>query len=301
MKAPHIALLALAAAAGPLAMNVYLPALGSITEYFQTSPGKAQLSVSLFLAATAIFQLIAGPLSDRFGRRPVMLSLLTVTLLGTLVCIFAPTIEVFLAGRIIQASSAVGMVLSRTIVRDLTSGDDSASMIGYVTMGMTVVPMTSPAIGGILASLFGWQAGFWLIFGYTAIVILSCWYFMGETNREIGGSMRQTFQSWPELFRSKRFWGYASSCTLASAAFFAFLGAAPIIAVEYYDLDPAILGFYFFFVAAGYMAGNFLAGKFAKTVGLNRMIILGNLVGSAGLVAGLYTSSVFQTSALACF
>ncbi|MGI9353360.1 MAG: multidrug effflux MFS transporter [Rhizobiaceae bacterium] len=298
---PHIATLAMAAAISPLAMNIYLPSLPSITRYFETTAATAQLSVSLFLAATAIMQLVIGPMSDKYGRRPVLLALLFVMLFATLICIFSQNIETFLLGRVLQSSAAAGMVLSRAIVRDLVDGSNAASMIGYVTMGMTLAPMVAPTIGGILEDTYGWQYSFWLIFAYTGIAILVIWIDLKETNRFIGGSFFDQLRSFPELFRSKRFLGYASTCAFSSGAFFAFLGGGPLLAIQYYGLRPTAFGFYFIFIAVGYLLGNFFAGRLSVNIGLNRMMMLGNLAVLFGLVCALVLTASFINSALTFF
>lgn len=298
---PHIVTLSMAAAVSPLAMNVYLPSLASITEHFKTDAATVQLSVSLFLGATGISQILIGPLSDKFGRRPVLLSLFLVSLFATIFCIFAPNIETFLAARIVQGSAAVGIVLSRAIVRDMYGNAKAASVIGYVTMGMTVAPMLGPAMGGFLAEQFGWQASFWLIFAFTTLVIVISWFDLGETNKNIGASMAETFRAWPNIVTSHRFWGYALCCAFSSAAFFAFLGGGPLIAIEYYGLSPSEVGLYFFFVAVGYMFGNFLTGRFSERVGLNNMMFVGNIVVVIGLAIGMWLTSLFPSSPLAFF
>jgi len=298
---PHIVTLSMAAAVNPLAMNVYLPSLSSITEHFNTDAFTVQLSVSLFLGATGIFQILIGPLSDKFGRRPVLLTLFTVALFATIACIFAPNIETFLAARIIQASAAVGIVLSRAIVRDIYGSAQAASVIGYVTMGMTVAPMFGPAIGGYLSEEFGWQASFWLIFAFTTLVMVVSWFDLGETNTNIGASMADTFRAWPDIITSHRFWGYALCCAFSSAAFFAFLGGGPLIAIEYYGLSPSRVGLYFFFVAVGYMFGNFLTGRYSERIGLNQMMFFGNIVVSIGLAVGMVLTTLFPLAPLAFF
>jgi DHA1 family bicyclomycin/chloramphenicol resistance-like MFS transporter len=289
------------AAISPLAMNVFLPALADIADYFQTNTATAQLAVTLFLAATAVMQLVFGPISDRYGRRPVMLCMMVFMLGATLLAIYAPSIEVFLLARVLQASAAAGMVLSRAIVRDVVGGDQAASMIGYVTMGMTLAPMLGPPIGGLLAVEFGWQASFWLIFAFTAIVLVLVYFDLEETNPYIGSSVSETFKAWPKIIRSHRFWGYAACLAFSSGAFFAFLGAAPLIAILYYKMTPAEVGFYFFYVAVGYMVGNFLAGRFSSRVGLNNMMLYGNIIAIGGLLAAFIFELIFTGEPLAFF
>jgi MFS family permease len=157
---PHVLTLVVATSVSALATNVFLPSLPGIARYFDTDYALAQLTVSVYLAATAFVQLGIGPASDRFGRRPVMLVCLGVFLVGSVVAILAPTIELLLAARVLQSFSAAGMVLARAIVRDTVASDQAASRIGYITMGMALVPMVAPVIGGVLEEIHGWQASF---------------------------------------------------------------------------------------------------------------------------------------------
>ena len=163
--APHLVTLVMAAAIGPLAMNVFLPSLPGMARHFDTDYAVMQLAVSLYLGATALLQLFIGPASDRFGRRPVMLVCFAIFLVGTVAAVYAPTVEALLVCRLLQAFSSAGMVISRAVVRDTVGTAEAASQIGYITMGMSVVPMVGPMIGGFLDELYGWQAGFWLTLG----------------------------------------------------------------------------------------------------------------------------------------
>ncbi len=300
-RRPNIATLALVADIGPLAMNVFLPSLPSIQTYFSTTAATAQLAVSLYLASTAVLQLIIGPLSDKYGRRPVLLTFLTMMLLATLICIHATTIEMFLLGRVIQAGSAAGIVLSRAVVRDIVKSDDAASMIAYVTMGMTLAPMLGPAIGGLLEEYFSWQATFWMIFIVTATIITVVWVDLPETNKYKGGSFAQQFRSFPELMTSKRFLGYSATTAFSSGAYFAFLGGGPLLAIQYYKLSPTTFGIYHIFIALGYLIGNFLAGRFSKRIGLNRMMLWGNIAVLGGLLTSLVLSNIIEGVALFFF
>ncbi|MEM6480113.1 MAG: MFS transporter, partial [Pseudomonadota bacterium] len=173
---PHLSTLILVAGLSALGMNIFLPSLPGMTAYFETSYAVMQLSVALYLAFNAGVQLVIGPLSDRFGRRPVLLIGIALFMLATLGCIFAPSVEVFLIFRMAQAAIVVGMVLSRAIVRDLVEQDQAASMLGYLTMGMSIVPMLGPAVGGFLDDAFGWRANFWLLFLIGAAFFALTWF-----------------------------------------------------------------------------------------------------------------------------
>ncbi|WP_099866755.1 multidrug effflux MFS transporter [Pararhizobium haloflavum] len=296
---PHIITLVLMAAVGALNMNIFLPSLPGMAAWFETDYALVQLTVSLYLAGTALLQLFLGPLSDRFGRRPVMLASLWLFLAATLVCVFAPTIEILLIGRVLQSVVIAGLVLSRAVVRDMVGTAKAASMIGYVTMGMTLVPMLGPTLGGILDQLFGWQANFVVTFIFGVIVLVVVWRDLGETNETMSASFAQQFRAYPELLRARRFWGYALTATFASGAFFSFLGGGPYVASNVLGMAPHEVGYHFFFIALGYMIGNFLAGRFSIVIGLNPMMVIGNFVAACGMVLsiGLFLAGFFHPMA----
>jgi DHA1 family bicyclomycin/chloramphenicol resistance-like MFS transporter len=293
---PHIATLILIARLAALSLNIFLPSLPLMAEHFGVPYPAMQLSVSLYLAATAVLQIAVGPISDRFGRRPVMLGATALFVLATLGAILAPSFAVFMACRMLQACIATGFVLSRAVVRDMVAQDQAASMIGYVTMGMSVVPMIGPVIGGALDEVFGWQASFVLLAVGGVGLFALVWADQGETNRGASGSFVEQARQYPALLRSQRFWGYCLAAATASGAFFAYLGGAPYVGSEVFHLDPATLGFYFGAPAVGYMAGNFLSGRYAVRVGVNRMVMAGALVTTLGLgvLAGLAAAGVMS-------
>ena len=266
-----------------MTMNMFLPSLPAMTNYFSTDYGIMQLSVALYLGVNAALQLVVGPISDRFGRRPVLLWGFGVFLVATVGCIFAPSVEVFLAFRMGQAASVVAMVLSRAVVRDMVPQDQAASMIGYVTMGMAVVPMVSPALGGWLDETFGWQATFWFLLATGILTMWLIWSDLGETNAASQTSFRDQVRDYPELLTSQRFWGYCLAAAFASGAFFAYLGGAPFVGTQVFGLPPSTLGFFFGAPALGYMVGNFLSGRYSIRFGVNRMVLTGAILSSVGV------------------
>ncbi|WCK19845.1 multidrug effflux MFS transporter [Agrobacterium tumefaciens] len=284
---PHIITLVVIAGVAALCMNLFLPSLAAMALHFETDYAVMQFAVSGYLAATACLQLLIGPLSDLFGRRPVMLASIAMMIVATLVCMLAPDITVFMFGRVAQAAVVSGFVLARAIVRDMVPMEQAASMIGYVTMGMSVVPMVGPTVGGLLNDISGWQSSFALLALLGVGILVLAWFDLGETNHNRSASFSQQFHAWPELLRSPLFWGYALTSTFSSGMFFSFLGGAPFVGSVLYGLAPAMLGLQFFFMASGYMLGNFVSGRYASQIGITRMMLSGNVVAIAGIVAAI--------------
>ncbi|MDR5652249.1 multidrug effflux MFS transporter [Ruixingdingia sedimenti] len=280
---PHIATLILLTGLSSMSLNVFLPSLPAMAEWFAVPYGTMQLSVTLYLALSAVLQLVVGPLSDRFGRRPVILGTGVVFLLASVGTILAPTIELFLVFRMLQAVIVTGMVLSRAVVRDMVPGPQAASMIGYVTMGMALVPMASPMIGGFLDEILGWQASFGLLAVLGAVVLVLVWADLGETKRPAPGGFGAQLRQYPALFGSMRFWGYTLSGAAGAGVFYTFLGGAPFVGAQVFGLSPAVLGLHFAAPSLGYAVGNFLSGRFAVRFGIDGMVLRGCVVLAVGM------------------
>lgn len=284
---PHIFTLIALASISALASNIFLPSLPNLADYYNTTPAVMGLSVGVYLAASAVIQLFAGPMSDAIGRRPVIIGALTIFIVSSIGAIFAPTAGIFLALRAVQAASATAMVLSRAIVRDMVPGEQAGSVIAYVTMGMALVPMVSPMLGGVLDEWFGWQASFWTLGIVGGLILLLVIFDLGETAQSTGNSFSQQFREYPELLRSQRFWGYCFASACGSGAFFAYLGGAPFVGSEVFGLSPDVLGFYFGAPALGYLVGNFLSGRYSVHIGINPMVFWGLVITSLGSVLSL--------------
>ncbi|KIX19431.1 multidrug effflux MFS transporter [Paracoccus sp. 228] len=284
---PHLLTLVALSGVSALSMNVFLPSLPGMARDFQVDYGVMQLSVSAYIGASAVLQLLGGPLSDRFGRRPVVIWGLIGFLLATVGTLLATTATTFLVFRLAQSVITVCMLVPRAVIRDLYDGDRAASMLGYVTMGMAIVPMMAPVFGGVLDELFGWQANF-AVMGLLGIAVLALAYRdMGETVRGGGMSLRAQMVNYPILARSHRFWGYCLAATLSSGAFFAYLGGAPFVGEQVFGLTPAQVGYWFAAPSIGYLLGNFLSARFSPVMGLNRMILIGAVICLVALSAAL--------------
>ena len=299
---PHILTLILLASISALTMNIFLPSLPNIASELNSSTSILGLSVGIYLASSAVLQLIIGPFSDQFGRRPLILWSLIIFCISSLATVFVTNTAQFLILRIFQAISASCMVLARAIVRDTTESIEKAgSKIAYVTMGMALVPMVGPAIGGLLDYQYGWEASFWLLFILGLVILLVSFFDVGETLSNHNQSFLQQISTYPSLLRSKRFWGYCLSSAFVSGAFFSYLGGAPFVGNEVFGLEPKDLGFWFGAPAIGYVLGNFLSGRFSTKIGLDKMIFLGVTTALFGVSISMTISLLDHGSVLSFF
>jgi MFS transporter, DHA1 family, multidrug resistance protein len=280
---PKIVTLILMAGLSALTMNIFLPSLPGMATYFGVPYGVMQQSVALYLLLSALLQIVIGPISDRYGRRAVLIWSLVLFLLATIGTLLAPTATWFLVFRMAQAVIASGMVLSRAVVRDMVADERAASMIGYVTMGMSLVPMIGPVIGGVLDDLYGWKANFALLLILGLGTLALVWADLGETATLRRVSLMDQVRTYPTLLSSQRFWGYALAAAFASGCFFAYLGGAPYVGDKIFGLTSTHVGALFALTAIGYALGNFFAGRYSVRIGMNRMILIGCLVTSFGL------------------
>ena len=299
---PHIFTLILLASISALTMNIFLPSLPNIASDLNSSTSILGLSVGIYLASSAVLQLIIGPFSDQFGRRPLILWSLIIFCLSTLATVFVTSTAQFLLLRVFQAISASCMVLARAIVRDTTESIEKAgSKIAYVTMGMALVPMVGPAIGGLLDYQYGWEASFWVLCLLGLMILIVAFFDVGETLLDHNQSFLEQIKTYPSLLRSKRFWGYCLSSAFVSGAFFSYLGGAPFVGNEVFGLEPKDLGFWFGAPAIGYILGNFLSGRFSTKIGLDKMIFLGVTTALLGVSVSLTISFLGQGSMLSFF
>lgn len=298
---PKIFTLTLLAGLSALTMNIFLPSLPGMAAYFDAPYALMQLSVALYLALSAVMQILIGPISDRYGRRKVVLVALVAFLIATVGTLIAPSATAFLIFRMAQAVIAVGFVLSRAVVRDMVPDAEAASMIGYVTMGMSLVPMIGPVIGGVLDEAFGWQANFGLLLGLGLIVLALCWADLGETATLQRLSFKDQLRTYPSLLKSRRFWGYCGAAAFSSGCFYAYLGGAPYVGTEVYQLTSSRIGLLFAITAVGYMAGNFFAGRYSVRLGMNKMVLIGTTITTLGLIALAVITAAGLSSAVMFF
>jgi DHA1 family bicyclomycin/chloramphenicol resistance-like MFS transporter len=285
---PHITTLVLIASIGAISLSIFLASLPEMARYFNVPYSLMQIAITGYLALTSIAHLLLGPISDRYGRRPVMLISIILFILATIGAITSTSFEAFIVYRILQSVIVSGLVLSRTIVRDLVAREQAASMIGYVTMGMALAPMLAPPLGGYLAELFGWQSNFHFLSLFGVVVFIVCWFDLGETNKHKMSSFAEQLKSYPNLLKSRRFWGYALTAAFSAGTFFAYLGGAPFVGSEIYGLTSAQIGTYLMLTPIGYMAGNGISGRYTNTYGIYKMITIGIIITILGMGGSLF-------------
>lgn len=298
---PTMATLVLMAGLGAVSMNIIVPSLPAIRAAFGAEVGTVQFLLSGYLMVNGLLMLLIGPLSDRFGRRPLALASLAVFVVASIVCATARSIEVLVAARVAQALVVSMLVLSRAAVRDMLPAQRAAAMLGYVAMGMSVAPMLAPSLGGALQEGFGWPAPFWALAIGGVLILLLVWRDFGETNIEPSASLLAQVRQYPTLLVSRRFWGYTISTAFASGCFFTFLGGAPFVGTEVYGLSPGALGMWFIFPPAGYFVGNFVTGRLSHRVGLMPMMIAGATLVIIGMAVAWVLVAILEIDHPAAF
>ena len=256
---------------------------------FGAGTGTVQLTLSLYLLGMAISQLVLGPLSDRFGRRPVMLAGLALTVVASFAALAASSITGLIVARTFQAFGATaGIVIGRAVIRDLYERDRAASMIGWVTMAMVVAPMIAPLIGGTLDTLLGWHAIFVFIGLFAAAVLAWTAAWLPETKaRTGGGGLGHFIAAAIGLLADRTFLGYALVAAFNSAMFFTFIGGAPHVVVTMMHRSSAEYGIWFLAISLAYMIGNFAAGRWSARYGVDAMIRGGVAVTVLGAALGI--------------
>ena len=295
---------------GPMSVHLFLPALPLVKQAFAVDAGTAQLSFSLAMFSMAFGTLIYGSLSDRFGRLPVLIGGLVLFAGGATLSAIAPTITVLIVGRVLQGlGAACGVVIARAVVRDVYGADRLGQMIAYLTAAYVLGPMVAPPIGGLLGDAFGWQSILIMpaVFGLFAIFISLA--VIGETRQGTPMASTGLLRGYGQLLGSPRFSLFTLHAGVSTAGFFALNAGASYLMIDALGSSAAEFGLYFMLGPAGFMSGNFLAGRLGHLRSANFFVSFGaifSIVGAfmmIGLYAifGLHPITLFVTSGLVSF
>ncbi len=283
-----------------LAQVIIVPALPDLGIIFSSDYRTIQLSVSAFSIGAAIVNLIAGPLSDRFGRRPIAIGFFIIFILSSLGSYFSENIYIFLLFRFFQASSAAGMVLARVIVGDIYSGSKATVMFGYISTIMAIGPLIGPLLGGLISDYFGSMQ----IFNFLTIIGLLLFgliiYDLDETNLNRSANMLSQIKSYPLLLLSMNFWPPTLVSAFSFSIFGIFFVGAPFVAVNVYGLSPSQIGLLLAFIPLGFVPGNIIVGKIVDRFSTKLLLILGSVLLISGPLIALLTSNLY-THPLAFF
>ena len=284
---PSLITLILLTAFSTLTLNMFLPSLANIALDLDADYGLVSLAVALYLAVTAVMQLIVGPLSDRWGRRPVLLGAIVLFAFASVMCALAQDVWTFLFFRMLQGGMIAGYALSLAIVRDTHDESQSAGLIGYISMAMAIAPMLGPMLGGVLDTTFGWRANFWFYAISGVVLFILCWVDLGETHVAGKSAAGQAKKEFLELVSAKRFWAFALCAAFSTSAFYVFLAGAPLVAANEFSVSTAMLGVFIGSITVGFIVGSYVAARLASSVRLTTMMIAGRLITCGGLLIGL--------------
>ncbi|MGB0629395.1 MAG: MFS transporter [Alphaproteobacteria bacterium] len=283
----------------PLSLHLFFPALPSVKADFATTETIANLTVSVPLFVMAFASLIYGSLSDRFGRRPVLLGSIALFVFGSALSAMADSIWLLIAGRILQsAGGGGGLGLARTIARDVFGADQLMKVLSYLTMAYSLGPMIAGPIGGALVDLGGWRSILIAAGAFGAMIGVVCWFVMVEThtNRAAPGTRFSLFRGYGTLLRNLRFDAYVLQSGFTSAVFFTMAAASSFLMIDYLGRPASEYGLYFACFPAGFLTGSLISSRLAGKVRIETMVLVGSMVMAVGaftqvgfIVAGIIT------------
>ncbi|RYY92087.1 MAG: Bcr/CflA family efflux MFS transporter, partial [Comamonadaceae bacterium] len=285
---PALWLLVLITVSGTMAMHMVVPALPDAARGLASGAGPMQMALSIYIIGLGVGQLFYGPLSDAYGRRPLVMAGLALYALGGVLAAAAPNVTVLLVARLLQAlGGCAGLALGRAIVRDTLPPGEGVRQLALLNLMVMASPGLAPVIGGAVSGAFGWRAVFVVLAGIGAVTLWFAWRRLPETAQPSGRiGVKSVRRDYRALLGSRRFLGFALGGSCSTTAFFAFVSAAPFIYTTELHLPPAKIGLYMGLLALGMGAGNLLTSRLIRRVPVERLLRIGNAISLAS-AAGL--------------
>jgi len=278
--------LALITALGPVSTDMYLPSLPDIGRLLSASPAEVQLTLSAYLIGFALVQIVSGPFSDRYGRKPVLVGSLTLFCVANLVCALAPTITMLIAARALQAMGGSGaIVVARAIVRDLFAGARAGRELSLMGSIMAIAPIIAPLIGGVLQSAFGWRANFIIALMVGLVATWVAWRLLPETLERRTSepiSVTSIARLYRGLLANQALIAHLAILAAGFAGLFAWISGSPFVLQDLYGLSAFGYSVAFAFCSVGYLVGTLVASIVVSRIGLSSTIG----IGAGGLAAG---------------
>ncbi len=284
-RAPFALIVAITAC-GTLGMHLIIPALPETARALGVSAGTIQLTITLYLIGLAIGQLVYGPISDQFGRRPVLLAGLALFTLAGIATAAAPNAWTLVIARILQSIGAcAGLVLGRAIVRDSAAPDRAAAQLAMLTMVMSAAPAIAPVLGGYATAWIGWRAAFALLAIVGGVTLACAVLALPETSTTQSGTRVSLLVGSLRLFRSRAFCGYVLGGACTTTSFYAFMAASPFILVDLLHQPAERVGLYYLLLMAGVAAGSLSANRVAGRIRTQVALRVANGFAIAGAAA----------------
>ena len=297
-----IYLLAVLTAVAWVGAIMYTPALPAIAAEFQASNAEIQITLAVFMAGFAFGQLFYGPVSDRFGRRRILLASLVIYGLGTVAVAVAPSLEVLSAARVLQALGAAGgVVLARAIVRDIVTSEGSARGMAILNIGSSIAPALALVAGGALADFLGWRGLFWLTAAIIVVFYIAAHIWLRETRPPAARTrhgIADEFRGWLAFLRSRVFVAFSLSQGFFNGALFAFIAGGPFYLIDQFGISPGAVGILLALFPTGFLFGNLLSTLTSRQISMANQLWVGALVSTASGALFLALHSVDGLSLL---
>ncbi|HEX6686012.1 MAG TPA: multidrug effflux MFS transporter [Candidatus Limnocylindrales bacterium] len=284
-----------------LPVNIYLPALPNIADAFKASFALVNLSVAAYAIATALTEIIAGALSDRYGRRPVVLISVSIFIVASVGCALAPNIGIFLVCRTFQAAIAACFSVAMVVIAETSSGREAVRRIGLAGMGWALAPMFGPTLGGILDELFGWRTIFVVLAILGGAVLVVSMRQLKETSAYTGTSRGSFLTSFRRILGLPRFWAYTLCMACSTGTLYVFLGGTPLVMGDHLGGSSVALGLYMAMVPGGFVLGSYLTGVLASRLFRSHILVCARVLTCAGLSVGLILATLHHIHALTFF
>jgi MFS transporter, DHA1 family, multidrug resistance protein len=288
------ALLAALSAVGPLSTDMYLPSLPDIARQLHASAAQAQFTISSYLIGFAVGQIFYGPVSDRYGRKPVLLAAIALYCVASFICVFSTSIEMLIVARVFQAiGGSGGIVLTRAIVRDIYSGARAGRELSVIASVMALAPVLAPIGGGVLQTAFGWRAVFLTLVAAGLFGAAIVWLLLPETLKGRAAeplSISSMARSYRIVARDPAYLAYLGITSASFAGLFAWISGSAFVLQDLYGLTPFVFGFAFAAGSLGYMTGSALAARFVQRFGIDGVLGVGSgacAIGGLGMVAAV--------------
>jgi DHA1 family bicyclomycin/chloramphenicol resistance-like MFS transporter len=270
----------------PLSTDLYLASLPGMATNFGVSPAAVQQTLSLFVFGFGTAQLVSGPLSDRYGRRPVLIGGLALYLVSGLACALTPSLDWLIAARFVQAiGCCTAVVVARAIVRDAYAPAEGARVMARALSLLALAPIFGPILGGYLQVAFGWRAAFLVLSLAGVAVWVAAMRHLTESNPKLNpdamrlGHLAATYR---DVLRTPAFWAYALPGSLSYASIFVFISGTPFVLIKVLGVPTQYYGYLFAFGVLGYLGGTLICRRLLGRIGVPRVLALGTTVGMLG-------------------